>query len=370
LHLVGSTAVGGRFAVRPIAVALLFSCFLLAAAPGAHAEEGPRCGARGIPWVRLDEVPFDAVFRVQLIAQLRAGLSARHIELCTTEGGSPAQLDAASEISLIEAEGPALTVAVSDAITGKRLARDLDLRRIPPDARPLTVALAVEELLRASWVELTLRDQPEGAPAVPREISESVSAALGPPPHDRPNSAQAALVSPTGEHTAWELGAGFAGERFGGGLAQVGVDVVGRISPIFPLVLHAGLGLRSGVSIPAADGVVRWTGVNAAVGAQVALTPRAARFAVHLLGGGLLTRATFSGDPHADARGHDESATAVYVNAGLRGAIRLTPSFGLSLAGGVGVPLHTVQVLDGDSRVAGLSGPLLFSQVGGWWRFR
>jgi hypothetical protein len=345
---------------------LVFVLVLLAfAAPRgrAHAQERQMdrapCPARGWPWVQLaDDVlhaPFDAAFRTLFLAQLGAGLEARHIELCAAHDDQPADAadGAASEIALSGTQGDVVTVAVRDAITGKRLAREVPLASVPRDARPLTVALAVDELLRASWLELALADAPAPRRAVPREID-----ALVVPP--APTNAKRHRL---------ELGAELVAEHFGGGTAQVGVDVLVRAAPVPLLFVRVALGLRSGATAHAADGDIRSTALDANVGMDLVIPPRSARWQFAVAVDGRLIRARFSGEPRTDARGGDAAATAIYLGAGLRGNVRLAGAFGLSLTGGFGVPVHAVDVFDGGTRVAGLSGPLLSLSVGGWWRW-
>ncbi len=316
----------------------------------AHAAQSPPCGARGWPWVRLaDDVlapPFDAAFRALLVAQLGAGLEARHIELCAARDGTPGD-GAASEVSLSAAQGDVVTVAVRDAITGKRLAREVPLASVPRDARPLTLALAVDELLRASWVELALADAPTPEHPVPREIDVRVAP----------------------ERRRWDLGAALAVDHFGAGTIQTGFDIVVRGAPAPPIFIHFALGLRGGATTHAVDGDVRSTALDADVGVDLVMPPRVRRWEIALAVDGRLIHARFSGQPHIDARGDDAAATAIYLGAGLRGSVRLTRAFGLSLTGSFSVPVHAVDVYDGDARVAGLSGPLLSLALGGWWRW-
>ena len=254
-----------------------------------------------------------------------------------------------SEIALSATSGEFVTVTVRDAITGKALAREVALASVPRDARPLTVALAVDELLRASWIELALADAPAPARPVPREI--------------------AALVRTPAEGRRWELGADLAAEHFGAGTFQAGVDVAARAAPTPRLFVRVALGLRAGATAHAADGDVRSTALEGDVGVDVVLPPRARRWELALAVDGRLIRARFSGEPRADARGVDAAASAFYLGAGLRGSARLARAFGLSLTGGFGVPVHAVDVYDGAARVAGLSGPLLALALGGWWRW-
>jgi hypothetical protein len=281
-----------------------------------------------------------------VLAQLAAGLEARHLQLCVTS--TPAGAASALAISVIRPD--TLSVTVSDAVTGKRLEREIPLATVPADARPLTVALVADELLRASWIELALPD----APAPARPVAPEIAALARVPAASAPR--------------AWELGAALAAERFGGGTRQAGVDVVVRAAPARPLWLHAAFALRKAADVHAADGVVRATGLGADLGAEVALPPADRRWHLALGASGRLLRASLSGEPRPDARGGDATATAFYLCAGVRGALRLTRSFGLSLGAVLGVPVRGVDVLDGATRVAGLSGPMVSLALGATWQ--
>jgi hypothetical protein len=329
--------------------------FVLGSVSPASARAGQACGARGEPVVRIVAAPFDAAFRAALATQLAAGLSARHLELCVDEGLAVAAV-VASEVAFSGSPAVAVTVTVRDAITGKLVAREVDLRTVPVDARALTLALAVDELLRASWVELTLADAPRPTRPVPREIGEAVAASF-----------ERTAGAPTARR--WQVGAALAAERFGGGSEQAGLDVAARVSRQTRLGLEGTVGLRREAAVHAPDGTARGTAVEAALDAAVVLAPWARRWDADLLAGARGTRLEVSGDPRAGAHGRDVTATALYLDVGLRAGFRVTLSFGLSLTARFGVPVHAVDILDGDTRIAGLSGPLLALALGGWWRF-
>lgn len=61
---------------------------------------------------------------------------------------------------------PTMTIAVSDPLTGKRLARDVPLPADEP-GRERVVALAIAQLFAASWLELLLPSEPAPAETVP-----------------------------------------------------------------------------------------------------------------------------------------------------------------------------------------------------------
>jgi hypothetical protein len=68
-------------------------------------------------------------------------------------------------------DGSAVTLRVDDAITGKSLSRTIDLGATPR-ARPRLVALAIAELVSASWTELTVDPQPDVSPNAPASSEE------------------------------------------------------------------------------------------------------------------------------------------------------------------------------------------------------
>src|SRR5690349_17926482 len=102
-------------------------------------------------------------------AQLRASLESRKIGVCdpssttSTEPIAKVVLEPQAEARVV------ISVEVSDAITNKRVSRDVDLSAVPRDAWPLTLALATDEVLRASWAELALKNAPPPARPVPPE---------------------------------------------------------------------------------------------------------------------------------------------------------------------------------------------------------
>ncbi|HEX4406522.1 MAG TPA: hypothetical protein VH560_16905 [Polyangia bacterium] len=311
------------------------------------------CGSSGTPVVRLVEVdvPVDVVFRAQLATQLEAGLRSRHLELCVA--GAEAA-DDASEVELAGSKDSIMSIVIRDAITAKRVAREVDLRAVPPDARPLTVALAVDELLRASWLELTLPDAPSPSRPVPAAITKAI----------------ATPATTRASDDRWQLGAALAADHFGGGVDQAGVDVEGRVAVAPSLAFEAKFGLRAQAPTHAVDGAVHGTSIDASAGAALSLPPHGRRWHLEVLGDGRLMHVSLSGEPRPGARGADTSVTALYLSAGLRGAVRVAPAFGLSLTGAFGVPVHPVEIFDGGAQVASLSGPLFSLALGGWWRFR
>ncbi len=323
------------------------SLVALASTSFARAQIEPPCAVAGRTAVRLADEAINVdkgAFRARLRAQLEVGLAGRHIALCFDADG-----EVASDVTLSGDAETTLTLNVRDDVTGKQLSRALELRSVPVDARPLTVALAIDELLRASWVELTLAD----APRPPRPVPPEVVDALGPAPG----------------HTRWELGAALAAEAFRGGTREAGVDVVGRVFPRGALAVTAALGVRRLATVNAVDGDVRGRALDASLGLDVPLRSRARRIGIDFVANAWLARVRLSGAPRGGARGADVVATAAVLDAGVRGDVGLSRAFALSLTGTVGLPVHAVEIFDGAHTIAGLSGPLVSLSLAGWWRF-
>jgi hypothetical protein len=87
-----------------------------------------------------------------------------------------------------EPSAPAITVDIEDAATGKRVGRRIPLGDVLPVARSRAFALAVAELLRASWLELAMPDAPPAPIQVPKVVRDAVArriafaAPAAPPP--------------------------------------------------------------------------------------------------------------------------------------------------------------------------------------------
>jgi hypothetical protein len=77
----------------------------------------------------------------------------------------------------VSCEGQHVWLRVEDPITGKSLTRVVDLSSDPVSARARLVALAVAELVVASWTELATNPTPQVPPAGPRPSEHAVAAA-------------------------------------------------------------------------------------------------------------------------------------------------------------------------------------------------
>lgn len=100
----------------------------------------------------------DPALASRIERHLDAALKPRSLSICTP-GGEPGSAGTL-EIELTQGEQVTARIEVRDTLTAKRIERSLDLSSLPADGRALALAAAADELLRASWAELLLRDAP------------------------------------------------------------------------------------------------------------------------------------------------------------------------------------------------------------------
>jgi hypothetical protein len=118
--------------------------------------------------------------RVQLKVHACTGASETEVRhLVGVELGALLTTGAASgEVTeaTVSCEGQYVWLRVDDPITGKALTRVVDLSHDPVSARARLVALAVAELVVASWTELATNPTPQVPPAGPRPSEREVAA--------------------------------------------------------------------------------------------------------------------------------------------------------------------------------------------------
>ncbi len=130
----------------------------------------------GVPWLatiagRADAQPLDEKPRVSIVmvgceetlareAQRIAAIELRAALIEETPDAATTQVEASCT-----AETAAIRVV--DPTTGKSLERSVALSATPPTARPRLLALAIAELVTASWYELERNPEPKAPPALP-----------------------------------------------------------------------------------------------------------------------------------------------------------------------------------------------------------
>ena len=290
-------------------LASTWAALVLLAARSVRAEAPCPPSDRPTLELLLEVEPPDLVIATNLAEHLAAELRIRGIDLCARP---PAPHAPIARVRL-HVDHPALgpieaTIQIEDTITNKRLERTIDLTNIPVDGRPLAVASSTDELLRASWVELSVADAPTPATAPPSAVLRAVAESENPlrwrpPPR-------------------FELGAEVDASTFFGHRDAVGAALTlrGWFLPRVAGWLEAG----GEVGIPRAsvNGTVRASDVFATVGAAFAVLPRDRARGLDVEAGFSLLRVSVAGAATEGATSSSAVDWAAVVRAGARAWLR------------------------------------------------
>lgn len=314
------------------------------AATTAHADE---CAA---PAVRLafEGTPLDTL-RDGVTTQLAAEMRRRGIGVCRVEDAR-----ALAEITMRAGPGNVVTIAIRDPVTEKQVTRDVPLGAIPADARALTLALAADELLRASWLETAMTEPPPRAEPVPFVVREAVRDSLP----AAPSSATTGLLAfaLTGDHAV-------------GGLSLFGFDARASFFVGPRLALGARAGYRAALDVGAAHGDVRTRALLGGLVLALALSPRDARVGVELVARADVLRVEYTGQASSDARASSGAALGANASGGVSGWLGLGGAWRLAWDATLGAPLHTVSASDDGRVAASTSGLSLGVALGAGARF-
>ena len=328
-------------------LALVF-CLPLAAlwASRVRAEPERECSGDK-PWVVVAGNVRPA-FAAAVRSDLRAGLAPSRIEVCAEDSQPEAEPLARVTIKQVDEAGARYSLDVTDSVTKKRVGRDLSLEKLPADGRPLALAVAAEELLRASWAELALRGVHSPQTAAPPEVRAVVEKSEQPPAAPRRFPA---------------LGARLAFEHFLGGQTHYGADLFG----VVPIGSVAGgfiaAGARRALSEQAPHGSIAASALSAELGVTLTFLHQNA-YELGAFVSGRLLRLSFepSAPPGVVASQHSGLAATSRVG--------LAFSFGRSgllrsySALGAGLPLRSFSASDSGGTITGASQLELFASTG------
>jgi hypothetical protein len=315
---------------------------------GASTARAADCEEDGaaVVLVAFTGAAWPAELRRGVLEQLRAGLGPTGVVVCDADVAGRTASVATVELRRNPGERVTATIEVRDGVTEKRVARDIDLSALPDDARALGVGVAADELLRASWIELSL----EGAPKPP-----------APPP---PAVRKAVETSLRVEHEKRSaIAARAAIEGHTGGFLLLGGDLAFRHSFAPALGFGVSLTMRGSEPVTSAHGSVSATVLGAAVEMLLRLAGDD-RWRVSLEADVWAAQVLVKGDATNHAIGSEASAPTVVMRAGVEGAYRVAGPLSLSLRGGGGVPLHSVSARDHGDEVASLSGFEWYASLG------
>jgi len=317
---------------------------LVWAAPG-HAQ--PVCGRPGKPWVSVAfaDGSWPPSLTASVLGDLRVGLGRHGIDACPDGAGPSHPRLAAVRIAWLEEPRVVVTVEIQDSVTKKRVSRDVDLSAVPSDGRGFAIAIATDELVWASWVELALAPRATTPKrSAPPEVVSGVEAEL---PHAEES----------------RLGAVAAVEHFGGGQTHVGADgvVVVPLSETFGIDIR--FGARGGRDTPSEHGRVLSQALSLATHLRVALV-RAAPFELDALAGARTALLRLEGEASSDATDRAVSDAVVTARAGVATSLELARGFFFELVGTAGYTLRGLEVTDAGRVVSGASGVELGASLG------
>jgi hypothetical protein len=314
----------------------------------AGATAAPSCGTGQRPWVSVsfEATGFSQHFAERVLSDLRAGLGNRGIDACPEANGRGEPI---ASVKIATTTGPSVAVAleIRDAVTEKRVMRDVDLARVPEDGRAFAIAIAVDELVWASWAEIALAKRTPRKPrrAAPPEVVRGVENSL-----------------PEREQPATRLGARAALERFGGGQTHAGADVAALFPFTERLGLELSLGVRQGRRVDTEHGHVVSSAFG--LGAMLRVTIlRALPLELSLFAGPRAGLARFRGRAEPDARGTELSGLVLYARGGAVAGVRALGPLWLEGSGGAGAPIRGLEARDAGRVVSGVSGAELFASL-------
>lgn len=319
----------------------------------ARAEDACRSQETPRVAVRFEGALWGDNLRAEILEHLKAGLAAERLAICREIDISGRPL-ARIALSRDDPDTVAVRIDVRDDVTGKRVVRSVDLRHVPPDGRALGVAVAADELLRASWVELALADRPEPPAPPPPQVEDVMVESL-----DRPYRPR---------EPRHQLGTRAAVERYTGGQTQLGGDLAFRTWFSTALGLEVSLGLRDVLAVETPLGSI---GGYAAGGGAALLWNMTGAHPLSLQAevGQSVALIHLRGSPTGDAVGKAGSAFTAFARAGLALSYDAFDSFGLRLRAGAGAPIATVSARQNDRTKTGVSGLEIYGGLGAYARF-
>ncbi|WP_437774372.1 hypothetical protein [Sorangium sp. So ce1097] len=334
---------------------------LLAAAPGDARAEAGACSGDDPPIAVVVEGATPALERaifVDLAAELaRTDLCAR-LEAGTppdAPGARPARrAPAIARVTIRVAPEGVAAVRVDDEVTHKRLERTVEVAGLEDDGRALAIAIAADELLRASWVELTLKRRDAAAPAEPV------------PPAVRASVDELRKAPPDAGAGANEIGLRATVAAYGGGQVQLGGalffrrDLGGDALPW----LAASVFVYGREALPASAALGTVLGHAAGGGASLSVyVARTARARLGVEAAAEVGYVVFEGRAEGSASASRFGGPTAFGALGVTADVDLRP---VRLGASVGAlaPFLMVEALEGDTVVTGMGGPGVLAAMG------
>jgi hypothetical protein len=338
---------------RRLVVATLAGCAFVTATLRARAEE-PGCGVAR-PWVEVTLAGLSPAFARRLLGDLRAGLAGAKIDACEPSDQGRPEPRARLRITSTDPSSTLVHVGVEDPVTSKRVERDTELSGVPADGRAFAVALAADELFRASSLEIALF----GEPTKPEPKPE--------PPAREAAPRRTILPEKRAQHRM-AVGIELASEWYRAGQAQLGADVTWFGALSAPLGFMMAAGVRKGLAKSARDGEITSSAVAGRLGAFARLVElRLLRLDALFVFEPKWVR--YDVQPRAGAIGEKASGFSLYGLAGLSVLLGDVRAFSSRTSFAVGAPLRAFSASDAGNIETGVAGFELSLVTGLSWGF-
>lgn len=326
----------------PLVSVALVSAFALPSALAQSRESKPAASIASECWILLEgDASFSPATLERIRDDLAVGLrgSATEVRLAASAPGQ----EPVAVVKLVRRTPELVALEVDDRLTNKRLARDVDLSSLPPDGHTLALAQAGDELLRASWAELSLGTPKEPPPPKTPEVP---SIPVTPAPEaGAARKAVSILARP-------EVGWWSAGQSYWG------VDGAFRYQGARWL-LEARFGMRSGFAVTSTRGRVHsqtvlgsaWVGFDALSSSAWVLGPQV---------GIEIGEARFWGVAEQNSQGSEIAGLLTSARLGCVVGVT-TGLLAVSLDAGIGGALSGVQATSDGVPVVGAAGLQLWT---------
>jgi hypothetical protein len=287
----------------------------------------------------------DARFAASIREELDAELGRARLCSAATEG----KTKPLARIHIALHGGAAATIRIEDAVTKKTVEREVDVADLPADGRALPIAIAADELLRASWAEVSLR--PEVEDANPKEpVPPVVRASVAPPRTTLPFA------------RATELGLRATVNVYGGGQTHLGGALYVRRDLASWITGEAFGYAREAVPVTAADGTIRAHAWGGGLSLDLHLVHAGlARFGVKA--GAEIGYLLFDGSARAGAGASTFGSVVASGHLGVIGAFDVRPIRVSAAILGL-APFRSASALDGAETATSVGGPGIEAALG------
>lgn len=286
--------------------------------------------------------------------KLRDGLAAKRIGVAGPDDPTP-DGKVVARIRLAALRNPdaiQVEVRIEDEITAKTVLKVVKLGEVRERDRGLVLAIAIEELLRASWMELAMSERKQVLETAPTAVSSQVKNAVM-------DAAREYSGPPTPKHL---IGAQMTASYLTGGANLVGGGLLYAYWPYPRVVVRASVEVDRWIPFSTPSGEVSGVALLPAMGVGIALLKRPSRVGLEVHGYGSvgwLKLQPVASSPNVAVLPSSHPVAlvgaAMHTNVGVVGPVRLF------LDGRVAGVVRGVRVLDHNERTAAFTG----LQIGG-----